>query len=526
MTGLGATLRLVVRRDRIQLVVWLLLYVAMAASAYSTAKTNYADQASLDSAARAASENPSLVAMFGPVYSATTGAVGMIKMVVMMAAALGLLTGLLVIRHTRADEESGRREMLGASAIDRTAPPLAALIETTALSLAIGVLSALALVGMGADAQGSIMFGALWTFTGIVFAAFALLCAQLTEGARAARGLFAVGLGGAYLLRAVGDVSVIRTDGTLPAEPGWESWLSPLGWAQQIRPFADDRPWPILLLLAASVVLTGAALRLAAQRDLGAGLIPVGRGRERGSALLGSVEALTWRLHRGQLIGWSVGMLAVGLAFGGMGSAIDSLAGNAGTREMLERLGGSGSSLLDVFFGAEFSIMGMAVAALGISIVNTACSEETSGRAEYLLSAPVARLRWYASHLTAAVIATTVASLALGVGVSLTAGRQLIVPALAALPAVWVITAIAALAGAISARWSSVGWVVLALCVTTMIADVLKLPDWVAKVSPFKHVATQPGATVLTGATIALLVIAAAGLIAAAFSESRRDLAA
>ncbi|WP_019201397.1 ABC transporter permease [Tsukamurella sp. 1534] len=526
MTGLAATLRLVLRRDRIQLTVWLLLYVAMAASAYSTAETTYADQASLESAARAASENPSLVAMFGPVYSATTGAVGMIKMVVMMAAALGLLTGLLVIRHTRADEESGRREMLGASAIDRTAPPLAALIESVVLSLAIGVLTALTLIGMGADTTGSISFGAVWAATGIVFAAFALLCAQLTEGARAARGLFALGLGGAYLLRALGDVSVLRTDGTLPAEPGWESWLSPLGWAQQTRPFADDRAWPLLPLLALTIVFVAVALRIAANRDLGAGIIRVGRGRATASPLLGSVGALTWRLHRGQLIGWSVGFLAVGAAFGGMGSAIDDLAGNAGTREMLERLGGSGSSLLDVFFGAEFSVMAMATAALGISIVNTACSEEVSGRAEYLLSGPVQRLRWYASHLTVAVLATFVATLALGVGVSLTANRQLIVPALAALPAVWVITAIAALAGAISARYSSAGWIVLALCVTMMVADVLKLPDWVSKLSPFNHVATQPGAAVFTGATMALLVIAAAGLCAAAASETRRDLAA
>ena len=60
----------------------------------------------------------------------------------------------------------------------------------------------------------------------------------------------------------------------------------------------------------------------------------------------------------------------------------------------------------------------------------------------------------------------------------------------------------------------------------TMVADVLGLPDWVADASPFKHVATQPGATVFTAATLVLLVIAAAGLIAAAFSESRRDLAA
>ncbi|BDH55145.1 ABC transporter permease [Tsukamurella sp. PLM1] len=526
MTGLVPTLRLVLRRDRIQLIVWLLLYVSMAASAYSVAKTNYADPAALQSAALAATENPSLVALFGPVYSATVGAVGMIKMVVMMAAALGLLTGLLVIRHTRADEESGRREMLGASAIDRTAPPIAALIESAGLSLAIGVLSTLTLIGMGADARGSVVFGLLWALVGIVFAAFALVCAQVTEGARAARGLFAVGLGGAYLLRALGDVSVLDPDGAAPAEPGWASWLSPLGWAQQLRPFAGDRLWPAIPLILLSVAFVAVALRLAANRDLGAGLIPVGRGRERASTLLGSVEALTWRLHRGQLIGWTVGFLAVGAAFGGMGSAIDSLAGNEGTREMLERIGGSGSSLLDVFFGAEFSIMAMATAALGISIVNTACSEETSGRAEYLLSAPVQRLRWYVSHLTAAVIATSVATLALGVGVSLTAGRQLIVPAMAALPAVWVITAIAALAGALSAQWASVGWIVLAACVMMLVADVLKLPDWVSKLSPFNHVATQPGATVLTSATLVLVAIAALGLIAAATSESRRDLAA
>lgn len=526
MTGLGPSLRLVLRRDRIQLIVWFLLYVAMAASAYSTAKTNYADPAALADAARAASENPSLVALFGPVYSATVGAVGMIKMVVMMAAALGLLTGLLVIRHTRADEESGRREMLGASAIDRTAPPAAALIESVGLSLAIGIASALVLIGMGADSTGSLVFGLLWALAGIVFAAFALLCAQLTEGARAARGLFSVGLGAAYLLRAVGDVSALRTDGALPAEPGWESWLSPLGWTQQLRPFADDRLWPVIPLLVLTAVLAVVALRIAANRDLGAGLIAVGRGRATASPLLGSVEALTWRLHRGQLLGWTVGMFAVGAAFGGMGSAIDSLAGNAGTREMLERLGGSGSSLLDIFFGAEFSVMAMATAALGISIVNTACSEELSGRAEYLLSAPVARIRWYASHLTVAVIATFVATLALGLGVTLTAGTQLVLPALGAMPAVWVITALAALAGAIHARWQSVGWVVLALCVMMMVADVLRLPDWVSKLSPFAHVATQPGATMLTGGTIALLAIAAVGLGAATLYEPRRDLAA
>jgi ABC-2 type transport system permease protein len=523
VTGLRPTLALVWRRDRVQLIIWLLLFVAMSASAWSTAKSLYPSSAGLAAAVRAANGNPSLVALFGPVYQPTLGGVAMIKMVVLIPASLGLLTGLLVIRNTRADEESGRRELLGAAAIDRTAAPIAAVVETVGLSWAIGVLTAAALAGMGADATGSVVFGLLWALAGTVFAAWAVLCAQLTQSARAARGLVAIGVGAAYLLRAAGDVTTVHTDGGA-ADPSWVSWLSPLGWAQQLRPFTGDRWWAAIPLLVVSALLVVAAVRIAAVRDLGAGLLPVRAGRHEASRWLGTVEALTWRLHRGQLIGWTVGFFVVGVAFGGMGSAINGLAGSPGTREMLERLGGVGN-LVDVFYGAEFSVMGMAAAALGVSVVSSVAAEETSGRAEYLLAAAVPRLRWYLSHLTVALVGTALISVAIGLGVQLTAGRSTVTAALGALPAIWVVIAIGALAAAVHARWSAVGWVVLSLCVVMMVADVLRLPTWVSKLSPFTHISTQPGAPVFTGSALGLVLIAAVVLAGATVLTSRRDLA-
>jgi ABC-2 type transport system permease protein len=45
-------------------------------------------------------------------------------------------------------------------------------------------------------------------------------------------------------VRAIGD-----------AGPHWLSWLSPLGWMQQLRPFADERWWVLLLAVALIVPL-------------------------------------------------------------------------------------------------------------------------------------------------------------------------------------------------------------------------------------------------------------------------------
>lgn len=92
-------------------------------------------------------------------------------------------------------------------------------------------------------------------------------------------------LGGAFVLRAVGDV--IGADGA-----PWLSWLSPLGWANEIRPFAGERWWLLGLFALLVAALTAAAVALSAQRDVGARLVRPGLGAARATPWLRGPLAL------------------------------------------------------------------------------------------------------------------------------------------------------------------------------------------------------------------------------------------
>lgn len=81
--------------------------------------------------------------------------------------------------------------------------------------------------------------------------AVAAVAAQLTQGTRPAVGTAAAVLGASFLLWAVGDIG-----------PTVLSWLSPVGWAMRMRPFAEEQ-WRVLRLAAALIaVLTGVTYRL------------------------------------------------------------------------------------------------------------------------------------------------------------------------------------------------------------------------------------------------------------------------
>src|SRR6266545_4865479 len=211
-----------------------------------------------------------------------------------LAGRASLLT---VIRHTRSDEEAGRRELLGSTVVGRNAPLTAALLVTLAADLVLGAVLAAGMVGLGLPATGSVAYGLSVAAAGWMFAAVGAVAAQLTDGAGGARGLALGTLGLAYLLRAAGDTS--GSDGGL----GWLSWLSPIGWTQQTRAYADERWWVFVLVLASVVVLAAAAYAVLARRDVGAGVLPARLGPATAAPGLRSPLALAWRLHRGSLLG-------------------------------------------------------------------------------------------------------------------------------------------------------------------------------------------------------------------------------
>jgi ABC-2 type transport system permease protein len=104
---------------------------------------------------------------------------------------------------------------------------LAALIVASLACVTLGGLTAVGLIAAGLSPAGSLSFGAAWALTGLAFSVVAGVVAQLTQSGRAARGLALIGVGVAYVLRAVGDLAANG--------PGWASWLSPIGWSQQLR---------------------------------------------------------------------------------------------------------------------------------------------------------------------------------------------------------------------------------------------------------------------------------------------------
>ena len=217
--------------------------------------------------------------VYGRVYDPTSlGAVSLIKLTAFGSALIAILMLFVVVRHSRAEEESGRLELLSGTRLGHAAPLTGALTLAVGASLVLGVLTAAWLIEAGLPAEGSFAFGLGWTATGIAFAGVGAVAAQLTTGARAARAIGLVVIAVTYGLRAIGDL----------AEPGpsWLSWLSPIGWTQQVRAYAGDRWWVLALPVLLFAVLVPAAFALRLRRDLGAGLVQPRPGPARGSIRL------------------------------------------------------------------------------------------------------------------------------------------------------------------------------------------------------------------------------------------------
>ena len=198
MSELTATLvlvRFMLRRDRVRIAVWIVVIGAVLLTTVASVKAIYPTQASLDRAAVGIEGNAAVIALNGPPIGLHTlggrvafesGSFGLVM--------VGLMSVLMIGRHTRAEEESGRTELVRAAIVGRYAPMAAALIVVAAMNVAIGVVVALGLVWLELPAIGSLVFGASLTALGLVFAGIALVAAQVTENTRVV-----YGTGGAVL---------------------------------------------------------------------------------------------------------------------------------------------------------------------------------------------------------------------------------------------------------------------------------------------------------------------------------------
>ena len=386
-TGIRSMTRLATRRDRVMVPAWVAVFVLVVASSASATVGLYPTLASRMKAASAVNDIPAIVALYGRIWDPSSlGALSIMKLSGFGAAMIAVLAVILVVRHTRTEEENGRLEMLGATVLGRRATLTAALLVAFAAMMLIGLLTAIGQTAVGLPASGSWAFGLALTTTGMAFAAVAAVTAQLTVGARSAIGAALTVLAVSYLLRAIGDVA-----GGPDGSAVW-SWLSPIGWGQQVRPYAGDRWWVLLIPVVFTVTAIGGAYALASRRDLGAGLLPDRAGPADASGWLSSPLAMAWRLQRGLLLGWAIGYVLLACFLGVVASNVGDMLDSQQARDLIAKLGGT-HVLTDAFMAADLSISAFATAAYGISVAMRLHSEEASGHAEPVLAGSVSRLR-------------------------------------------------------------------------------------------------------------------------------------
>ncbi|MGW5718576.1 ABC transporter permease [Amycolatopsis sp. NPDC003865] len=520
-TGTGALVRLALRRDRVRLPVWIAVFAATAASSAAATMAVYPTDADLRAAAASINGVPSLRALYGPVHEATLGATSVFKLTAFGAALAGLLMIFTAVRHTRAEEEAGRRELLGATVVGRYAGLAAGLAVTAGASVSLGVVTAAALAATGLPVSGSLAFGLCWTAAGLVFGAAAAVTAQLTRSARSASGLAVLALVVAYLLRAVGDSS----------GPGRLTWTSPIGWSEEVRPYAGDVWWVLVLPAGTAALLGGLAIALARLRDLGAGLLPDHPGPAGAGKSLRSPWALAWRLNRGTLAVWASAYVLLGMVCGSLAGTVGSMLTNAQAQAMITALGGE-KGISDAFLAAELAMAGVITSTYVIAVLARLHAEERALRVEPLLAAAVDRRRLLGGYLVFAAVAPAVLLAALGLAAGLTNGAhtgrvgpevaRLTGAALGQLPAVWVLTGIATVVAGLFGRALTAAWIALvAFLLLGEFGALLKLDQWVLDLSPFTHSPKLPG-SVLHAAPLLWLTALGAALVAAGVAGFRR----
>jgi len=491
----GNLIRLILRRDRVRIAVWLFSLSALT-FLVAQAFTNLYSSAEERQVIAETMLNPAMTAMVGRGYGLdnyTIGAMMAHQMLLFTAVAVGIMSILLVVRHTRADEEEGRIELIRSLPTGRLSNLNAIILVLCGINVLLALVTGFGLYALGIDGidlKGSLLYGAALGATGIFFTAVTAVFAQVSENSRGSIGLSFTVLGVAYLIRAIGD-----------AGSEMLSWFSPLGWILGAEVYVNNYWWPILLTIGVAFALVILAFYLNVIRDLESGFLPSKPGREYASRFLQSPFGLMLRLQRTGFIAWGIGMYILGVSYGSvLGDLEDFFKGN----DMLENLltPVQGFSLTEQFITMLMSIMAMISTIPPLMAMLKLIGEEKKNRTEHLLSRAVSRTRLMGSSLVISfVIAFVMLSLtAIGLWSAAAATMEtgiafstLYSAAIVYLPAMWIMIGVAVLIIGFAPRLTSLIWLYLLYSfVVVYLGGLFQFPEWLGKLSPFGQIPKIP----------------------------------
>lgn len=522
---LRSLLAVYARTERAAIAPWLALLTALAVTSMLAFAWVFPDAASQAALERSVGANPTFKLVFGPALNLRTGE----GFTAWRSGQLGylfagLMAILLVVRLTRAKEDSGEAELVGATALPRSAQLSAALVFSTLVALALGVVSTAATIACG-GAPSQIPYVTLgYTGAALCFGAVAAVCSQVASDARAASTYAIVCLGAAFLLR--GSLQVLDA-------PRWTDLLSPFGWLSEVGASVDNRSWPFIALVGCAAMLWTLAFRLQARRDFGRGLVGTRAGRSQWPRRLPLLR-LVLRLNRGTVAAWSWGLGVVGGVFGYLATSMsDLLTNNPGFAAALASGAVTRDQVTFEFLGMLLKLAGLLAAAAAAGMIQRLATEEVERRGDPVLAGAVTRTRHYAAYSLTALAVCTLLMVWAGTLMAIVSsnvdsqidGGLVFRQSLATIPASLLLAACSALLVGLHPTRRQFGWLaIVGSFALTILAPLFNLWDWVDGISPYWHVPNVAAIAPDWWSLLRLTAIAATFTALGFIGYRRRDL--
>jgi len=504
-------------------------------------------------------ENPALLAMVGPLYSMdypTMGALYTLMMFVFMGITMGIMNIFLIVRHTRADEELGRYEVLRSLPCGRLATVHAAMLTAVVVNVIAGVLFTLTMwLGMAAvgDPMGftaAALWGAGMGAIGLVFASVAALFSQLSQSSRGALSYSFIALGIFYFIRAGADMN--------PGDMGFLAFFSPLGMLSRTWAYVNNVWWPLLLILGMAGITTAFAYWICGIRDIDQGMIPARPGRAHGGRLLKSAFGLNFRLTRVAVVAWILVLFVTGLSYSvvlqdmetfiagndfyrdmmlGPTGLLEQIDADAPTEEIIVQMNAvlayANLSIVQLFANMIGFFMAMIATVPVIMFISKAKGEEKGGRAELLFATPVSKNKYIVGFVIIAFVSAILIPTAQALGLFSLAQSALDNPAdlpigfllqsaLVYVPAMWIMGGLTVLlVGRFPKRvgwvWAYFGYSFFAM----MFGRMMPATEWMASITPYGWVPQLPMEEI-NWLTMAILIAIAIALTAIGLRYYRR----
>lgn len=438
------------------------------------------------------------------------------------AAIFGLLGA---VRALRSEEDTGRQELVLAGIVARRTAYLSSIAAIAAGTVLLWIGESAGFILAGLPAGGS-MYLALATVSIVpVCAGVGALASQLAPTRR-----MALELGGAilsiwFLLRVIADTASGVT---------WLRWLTPLGWAEQMRPFASLEPLVLILPAVSAALLLWLAARINVNRDIGTGVLPERDSAQPRLRLLSSPVAQALRFERSSLIVWTASVGAFAYILGVVAKSSSSAGISKNLNHELGKLGTGSITTPTGYLGFTFIFFVLVVSLFACAQIGAARHEKAEQRLETLLSLPVARSRWLGGRLALAACGITAISLTAGLlawagaesgGANIQLSKMIEAGA-NCLPIALLFLGFAAIVYAILPRATAAiayGLLIVAF-LWNLVGSLLSVPKWLVELTPFTHLGLVPAQSFRVSDAAIMLGIGIASALAATWLFSRRDL--